>query len=61
MPVGVKIPIIAQIITTTIEDIKKSRLDFHKTNRVVFMRNEFFGNPEDVNWFSNILRMEMML
>ena len=45
----------------TIEDIKKSRLDFHKTNRVVFMRNEFFGNPEDVNWFSNILRMEMML
>ena len=44
-----------------IEDIKKSTLDFHKTNRVVFMRNEFFGNPEDVNWFSNILRMEMML
>lgn len=45
----------------TIEDIQKSKLDLHRINRVVFMRNEFFGNPEDVNWFSNVLRMEMML
>lgn len=41
----------------TIEDIKKSRLYFHETNRVVFMRNEFFGNPEDVKWFSTVIRM----
>ena len=43
------------------EDLTKSKLYFHKVNKVVFMRNEFFGNPEDVNWFSNVLRMEMML
>ena len=43
------------------EDIMKSKMDLHKINRVVFMRNEFFGNPEDVKWFSSVLKMEMML
>jgi hypothetical protein len=45
----------------TIEDIQKSKLDLHRINRVVFMRNEFFGNPEDVNWFSSVLKAGIML
>ena len=28
----------------TQEDIKKSKVSFHKQNKVVFMRNEFFNN-----------------
>ena len=43
------------------EDLMKSKLDFHKINNVVFMRNEFFGNPEDVNWFSSVLKAGIML
>lgn len=38
----------------TQEDIKKSKVDFHKQNRVVFMRNEFFNNSEDIDCFKGI-------
>lgn len=41
----------------THEDIMKAKLDFHKTNRVVFMRHEFFGSNEDVDWFANMVRL----
>ena len=40
------------------EDIMKSKLYFHRTNKVVFMRNEFFGNPEDVNLFLDVFKMK---
>lgn len=39
----------------TKEDIMKAKFDFHKINRVVFMRAEFFGNKEDVNFFADIM------
>lgn len=39
----------------TQEDIKKSKLDFHKTNRVVFMRAEFFNNKEDINFYMSVV------
>lgn len=39
----------------TKEDIMKAKFDFHKINRVVFMRAEFFGNKEDVNFFVDIM------
>ena len=39
----------------TKEDIMKSKIDFHNVNRVVFMRAEFFGNKEDINFVSNLL------
>lgn len=35
----------------TIEDIEKAKKHFHETNRVVFMRMEFFGNMEDYSHF----------
>lgn len=38
------------------EDIKKTKFDFHQRYTPVFMRNEFYGNEEDVAWFMNILR-----
>lgn len=41
----------------THEDIMKAKLDIHKINRIVFMRAEFFGNNEDVDFFANVLRM----
>lgn len=41
------------------EDIMKSKLDLHAINRVVFMRNEFFGNNEDVAWFSEAVKKIM--
>lgn len=41
----------------TYEDIKQAKIDFHKTNKIVFMRHEFFGNNEDVDWFADIVRM----
>lgn len=40
----------------TIEVIEKNKTAFHHSNRVVFMRNEFFGNKEDVNYFINLLK-----
>lgn len=42
----------------THEDIMKAKFDFHKINRVVFMRSEFFGNNEDINFAFNVLRGE---
>lgn len=39
------------------EDIQKTKLDFHKVNKIVFMRAEFFGNKEDADWFGEIMRM----
>lgn len=41
----------------TIEDIKKSKLNFHEKNRVVFMRKEFFGNGEDVDLVKDLLKL----
>ena len=41
----------------THEDIKKAKIDIHKINKIVFMRHEFFGNSEDVDWFADIVRM----
>lgn len=38
------------------DDIMKAKLDFHKINRVVFMRAEFFGNKEDSEFFASIMR-----
>lgn len=40
----------------THEDIMKSKLDIHKINRVVFMRTEFFGNREDIDFFVDVMR-----
>ena len=39
----------------TKENIMKWKLDFHKKFRVVFMRNEFFGNSEDIDIFKQML------
>lgn len=41
----------------TKEDIINAKIAFHKVNRVVFMRNEFYGNKEDVNLFANMGRL----
>lgn len=40
----------------THEDIMKAKLDYHKINRVVMMRSEFFGNREDADFFAEVLR-----
>lgn len=40
----------------TKEDIQKAKMDFHKVNNVVFMRNEFFGSKEDTQWFAETLK-----
>lgn len=40
----------------THDDIMKSKLDIHKINCVVFMRAEFFGNKEDINFFVNMMK-----
>lgn len=37
------------------EDIKKWKLDFHKKFNVVFMRNEFFGNKEDIDLMIQVM------
>lgn len=41
----------------TREDIMQSKLNIHLQNRVVFMRTEFFGNREDVNFYADVMRM----
>lgn len=43
-----------------IEDIKKWKVDFHKKFDVVFMRNEFFGSTEDVDFFKNLLTATLL-
>ena len=40
----------------TKEDIMAWKRDFHKKFNPVFMRNEFFGNTEDVELFMNMLQ-----
>ena len=40
----------------TKEDIVARKIDFHKKFNPVFMRNEFYGNKEDVELFMNMLR-----
>lgn len=40
----------------THDDIMKAKLDIHKINRVVFMRAEFFGNREDIDFFVDVMR-----
>ena len=40
----------------TKEDIMAWKIDFHKKFNIVFMRNEFYGNTEDIDWFMNMLR-----
>lgn len=37
------------------EDIMRAKLNYHKINRVVFMRNEFFGNTEDIKFMCEIM------
>lgn len=39
----------------THEDIMKAKLDTHKINRAVFMRSEFYGNKEDINFFVKVI------
>ena len=36
------------------EDIIKTKYHFHNINRIVFMRNEFFGSKEDINLIAKI-------
>ena len=36
--------------------IMKAKLDIHKINRVVFMRSEFFGNKEDIEFWATMVR-----
>ena len=40
-------------------DILKAKLDFHNINQVVFMRAEFFGNREDIDFFVSVMRGEL--
>lgn len=40
----------------SLEDIEKNKLYFHNVNKVVLMRNEFFGNPEDKRYFEDYTR-----
>lgn len=39
----------------THEDIMKAKFNYHQINRVVFMRAEFFGNYEDVDFYMRCL------
>ena len=39
----------------TKEDILKWKIDYHKINKVVLMRNEFFGNKEDLNFMLDMI------
>ena len=43
-----------------IDDIKQWKVHFHKKYDVVFMRNEFFGNTEDITYFKNFLTAIML-
>ena len=40
-------------------DILKAKLDFHNINQAVFMRAEFFGNREDIDFFVIVMRGEL--
>jgi Fe-S-cluster containining protein len=37
------------------EDIMKAKFDFHQRYNPVFMRNQFYGNTEDIDWFMQVL------
>lgn len=43
-----------------IDDIKKWKVGFHKKFDVVFMRKEFFGSTEDVDFFKNFLTATLL-
>lgn len=38
----------------SIEDIRKWKIDFHMKFKVVFMRNEFFGSREDIDFVKQL-------
>lgn len=40
----------------TKEDIMAWKIDFHKRFRPIFMRNEFYGNTEDIDWYMQMLK-----
>ena len=40
----------------TAEDIAKAKINFHKINRIVFMRSEFYGNAEDTKFFGEVMK-----
>lgn len=43
----------------TIENIKQAKLEIHKKHRIVFMRNEFFGNSETINLAKDLLKLAL--
>lgn len=40
----------------SLEDIEKNKFYFHSVNKVVLMRNEFFGSSEDKRYFEDFVR-----
>lgn len=42
------------------EDIINSKIHFHQINKVVFMRNEFFGSSEDTDLFKELFTAAIM-
>lgn len=40
----------------SLKDIERNKLNYHKMNKPVFMRSEFFGNTEDMDFVSDLLR-----
>lgn len=32
-------------------EMERNKIRFHTVNKVVFMRTEFFGNTEDIDWY----------
>lgn len=41
----------------TEEDIRKAKFDFHRINKVVAMRSEFFGSTEDSDFLSGLFKL----
>lgn len=39
-------------------DIEREKAKFHLRNNVCFMRNEFFGNSEDIEFFISLTKKE---
>ena len=44
----------------TQEDIENAKFEFHEKNQVVFMRNEFFGNTEDIDYFKKLVAVSFL-
>lgn len=32
-------------------EMERNKMRFHTVNKIVFMRTEFFGNTEDIDWY----------